>query len=137
MTAIASVTALIVETDRTIRAGRLAVDDYWTSRAVEHGRAAVLDAVGDNVTRYYAIGDAAGIACLAVGATRQHSDHDPINTLASDIVARYGRDGSPLLRGRAVILAGWECAPQSIPDGAADDLARMILADIEATPIRA
>lgn len=137
MTAIASVTALIVETDGTIRAGHLTVDDYWTSRAVHHGRAAVLDAVGDNVTRYYAIGDAAGIACLAVGATRQHDDREQINTLAGDIVARYGRDGSPLLRGRAVILAGWECDPQPIPDGAADDLARMILADIEAEPIRA
>ncbi|MFF0818403.1 hypothetical protein ACFYVR_25135 [Rhodococcus sp. NPDC003318] len=40
MTTVATVTALIVETDRTIRVGRLAVDDYWTSRRVAAGRAA-------------------------------------------------------------------------------------------------
>lgn len=134
MTAISSVTALIVETDRTIRVGQLTVDDYWTSRAVHPGRGAVLDALG-GLAWYYALGDRPGIACLAVRAARQRSEGGPINTLASDIVARHGQDGTPILRGRAVILAGWQIAPQSIPADAGNDVARMILADFEATPV--
>lgn len=132
MSPVGTITALVIETERTMRVAALPVDDYWTSRRVQNGRAAALDAVEDVRVAYYALGDTPGLACLAAGANHLYGDR-PINTLANEVLAAYGKPGDVPIRGRAVILAGSELAPRPIPPGAANELAQTIrtkLADV-------
>ncbi|NKU71739.1 hypothetical protein GS905_26085, partial [Rhodococcus hoagii] len=94
------------------------VDDFWTSRHVCHGRAAALDAIGTMHATYYAVGGSRpGIACMAVDGTTQNGDHQPRNETATRILGHYGlpADATRTVRGRAVILAGFDCNPRPIP----------------------
>ncbi|NKS56560.1 hypothetical protein GS504_03185 [Rhodococcus hoagii] len=129
MTAVATITALIVDADGRLEVAALPVDDFWTSRRVSPGRAAALDAIGTMHGRYFAVGGSRpGVACMAVDGTIQHDERQPVNETATRVLERYGMpaDTTRTVRGRAVILAGFDFDPQPIPAGAAHELAILI-----------
>lgn len=118
--------ALAVGFDRSIRVSELPVPEHGTGDPDAAGHTAVLEALADTQVHYYPLGTTAGIACLAVGANHQASDH-PVNGLAGDIVTHYGPGGPSILRGRALVLGGWPSTPTPIAEKAAVDLANLIL----------
>lgn len=139
MTTVATISALVVHADGRLDVASLPVDDFWTSRRVCHGRAAALDAIGTMHATYYAVGGSRpGIACMAVNGTTQNDDHQPRNETATRILGHYGlpADATRTVRGRAVILAGFDCNPQPIPRATAHDLAALIGDKITTVPDR-
>lgn len=124
---VATLTALEVEFDRSIRLSALPV--HLSRRAgCDAAQGAVLDALGDEQVRYLPIGDAPGVACLVVGAGQSQSH--PVNTLAGEIASHYGAGGPAVLRGRALIVGGRPDAPTTLTERTAQDLAHMVMIEV-------
>ncbi|MGV9865695.1 hypothetical protein [Rhodococcus koreensis] len=127
-----TITGIAVETDGTLQVTDMRVDDFWTSRRIADGRGAALDAVRDYRLAAYPIGGNGrpGVACLLAGANHRFDPRQPDNHAARAIVARYGIGTDAPIRGRAVILAGWETDPRPILELVARELVAQINNDL-------
>ncbi|WLF51494.1 hypothetical protein [Rhodococcus opacus] len=108
--------AVVIEIDGTMTAQDLPVDPLWASLRIPAGIGAALDAVGDVATTGFVLGRGPhqGTASLLVGANHQDAPAIPVNPLATAIVHRYGPVTSRPIRGRAVLVAGWDENPEPI-----------------------
>lgn len=134
-----TITGITIETDGTLQVTDMRVDDFWTSRRIVDGRGAALDAVRDYRLAAYPIGGNGrpGIACLLAGANHRFDPRQPENGAARAIVTRYGAGTDTPIRGRAVILAGWETDPRPILELVARELVAQINNDLfTASPTR-
>ena len=134
-----TITGITVETDGTLQVTDMRVDDFWTSRRIADGRGAALDAVRDYRLAAYPIGGNGrpGLACLFAGANHRFDPRQPDNHAARAIVTRYGAGTDTPIRGRAVILAGWETDPRPILELVARELVAQINNDLfAAAPTR-
>ncbi|PQP14032.1 hypothetical protein [Rhodococcus opacus] len=134
-----TITGITVETDGTLQVTDMRVDDFWTSRRITDGRGAALDAVRDYRLAAYPIGGNGrpGVACLLAGANHRFDPRQPENHAARAIVTRYGAGTDIPIRGRAVILAGWETDPRPILELVARELVAQINTDLfTASPTR-
>ncbi|MFD9664881.1 hypothetical protein ACFWAY_25195 [Rhodococcus sp. NPDC059968] len=134
-----TITGITIETDGTLQVTDMRVDDFWTSRRIADGRGAALDAVRDYRLAAYPIGGNGrpGVACLFAGANHRFDPRQPENDAARAIVARYGAGTDIPIRGRAVILAGWESDPRPILELVARELVAQINTDLfTASPTR-
>ncbi|QHE73092.1 hypothetical protein [Rhodococcus sp. WAY2] len=131
-----TITGITVETDGTLQVTDMRVDDFWTSRRIADGRGAALDAVRDYRLAAFSIGGngSPGVACLLAGANHRFDPRQPENHAARAIIARYGTGTDTPIRGRAVILAGWESDPRPILELVARELVAQINADLFAAP---
>ena len=131
-----TITGITIETDGTLQVTDMRVDDFWTSRRIVDGRGAALDAVRDYRLAAYPIGGNGrpGVACLLAGANHRFDPRQPENNAARAIVTRYGAGTDIPIRGRAVILAGWETDPRPILELVARELVAQINADLFAAP---
>ena len=131
-----TITGIAVETDGTLQVTDMRVDDFWTSRRIADGRGAALDAVRDYRLAAYPIGGNGrpGVACLLAGANHRFDPRQPDNHAARAIIARYGTGTDIAIRGRAVILAGWETDPRPILELVARELVAQISTDPFAVP---
>lgn len=131
-----TITGITIETDGTLHVTDMRVDDFWTSRRIVDGRGAALDAVRDYRLAAYPIGGNGrpGVACLLAGANHRFDPRQPENDAARAIVARYGAGTDIPIRGRAVILAGWETDPRPILELVARELVAQINNDLFAAP---
>ncbi|MFF2028148.1 hypothetical protein [Rhodococcus koreensis] len=127
-----TITGITVETDGTLQVTDMRVDDFWTSRRIADGRGAALDAVRDYRLAAYPIGGNGrlGVACLLAGANHRFDPRQPDNHAARAIVTRYGAGTDAPVRGRAVILAGWETDPRPILELVARELVAQINNDL-------
>ncbi|WP_341514525.1 hypothetical protein AAC389_29765 (plasmid) [Rhodococcus qingshengii] len=143
MPTVAHLPALVIETDGTIHPEQIPVSSYWTGttqkvRAEQHGRGAAFDAVRDTWALFHPIGDAPGIACMAVGANHQADKRQPVNETATAILTRYGTAPEAPLRGRAVILSGSDARPGPLFHGVAAVLTTHLQRELsEAVPTAA
>ena len=131
-----TITGITVDTDGTLQVTDMCVDDFWTSRRIVDGRGAALDAVRDYRLAAYPIGGNGrpGVACLLAGANHRFDPRQPENHAACAIVTRYGAAAVTPIRGRAVILAGWETDPRPILELVARELVAQINTDLFAVP---
>ena len=131
-----TITGITVETGGTLQVADLRVDDFWTSRRIADGRGAALDAVRDYRLAAYPIGGHGrpGVACLLAGANHRFDPRQPENHAARAIVARYGTGADTPIRGRAVILAGWDTDPRPILELVPRELVAQINNDLFTAP---
>ncbi|AHK35348.1 hypothetical protein OPAG_08146 [Rhodococcus opacus PD630] len=131
-----TITGITIETDGTLQVTDMRVDDFWTSRRITDGRGAALDAVRDYRLAAYPIGGNGrpGVACLLAGANHRFDTRQPENDAARAIVTRYGAGTDTPIRGRAVILAGWETDPRPILELVARELVEQINTDLFTAP---
>ena len=131
-----TITGITIETDGTLQVTDMRVDDFWTSRRITDGRGAALDAVRDYRLAAYPIGGNGrpGVACLLAGANHRFDPGQPENDAARAIVTRYGAGTDTPIRGRAVILAGWETDPRPILELVARELVAQINNDLFTAP---
>jgi hypothetical protein len=108
--------AIVIEIDGTMTAQDLPVDRLWASLRIPAGIGAALDAVGDVGTAGFVLGRGPhqGTASLLVGANHQDAPAVPVNPVATAIVRRYGPATDRPIRGRAVLVAGWDENPEPI-----------------------
>ncbi len=135
MPTVAQLPALVIETDGTIHPEQIPVSSYWAGtiqkvRAEDHGRGAAFDAVRDTWALFHLIGDAPGIACMAVGVNHQADETAPVNEAATAILTRYGTAPTAPIRGRAVILSGTEARPGPLFHGVAAVLTTHLLMEL-------
>ncbi|MFC9556020.1 hypothetical protein ACFTWF_34950 [Rhodococcus sp. NPDC056960] len=108
--------AIVIEIDGTMTAQALPVDPLWASLRIPAGIGAALDVVGDVGAAGFVLGRGPhqGTASLLVGANHQDTPAVPVNPLATSIVRRYGPATDRPIRGRAVLVAGWDVNPEPI-----------------------
>ena len=108
--------AIVIEIDGTMTAQDLPVDPLWASLRIPAGIGAALDVVGDVGTAGFVLGRGPhqGTASLLVGANHQDAPAVPVNPVATAIVRRYGPVTDRPIRGRAVLVAGWDENPEPI-----------------------
>ena len=131
-----TITGITVETNGTLQVTDMRVDDFWTSRRITDVRGAAPDAVRDYRLAAYPIGGNGrpGMACLLAGAKHRIDPRQPENDAAHAIVARSGAGTDTPIRGRAVILAGWETDPRPILGLVARELVAQINTDLFTAP---
>lgn len=108
--------AIVIEIDGTMAAQHLPVDPLWARLRIPAGIGAALDAVGDVGAAGFVLGRGPhqGTASLLVGANHQDVPAVPVNPVATAIVSRYGPGTDRPIRGRAVLVAGWDENPEPI-----------------------
>ncbi|MFZ2178390.1 MAG: hypothetical protein WAW17_31060, partial [Rhodococcus sp. (in: high G+C Gram-positive bacteria)] len=108
--------AIVIEVDGTMTAQDLPVDPLWASCRVPAGIGAALDVVGDVGAAGFVLGRGPhqGTASLLAGANHQGVPGIPVNPVATDVVRRCGSVDPRPIRGRAVLVAGWDDDPAPI-----------------------